>query len=463
MQEFIRRLAELLGGPIMVWGAAAVGTFLSVKSGFVQLRFFRRSMKTVFGGIFSKRKKNGVSPFQAVTAALAGTLGTGNIAGVAVAVFVGGPGAIFWMWISAFLGMATKYAEITLAVRHRIKEKDGFRGGPMYYLSRRTGILFSVLCLLASFGVGNMVQSNTAFCAMRMLFPESTGYIQILMIAAAIAVVCILSGGFSRVSHVTEKLLPALAVLYIGSCVAVILSDLPASGRAFFLIFRDAFSLRSAAGGAGGYLLMRAIRTGCAKGIFTNEAGLGSAPIAHAAADCNFPAEQGLWGIFEVFFDTIVMCTLTGIVVIGANPSGVLSADGVSVTMAAFSSSLGIWSAYLIGFSVLLFAFASILAWGSYGAACLTYLGGGRRALCIYYFIFGIAVYIGAVLKISLVWDLADVLNGLMMLPNLCGLVLLSGEVREETGRLLTKKYCGKQRKRASCTKKSRFRHIGPV
>ena len=352
MQEFIRRLAELLGGPIMVWGAAAVGTFLSVKSGFVQLRFFRRSMKTVFGGIFSKRKKNGVSPFQAVTAALAGTLGTGNIAGVAVAVFVGGPGAVFWMWISAFLGMATKYAEITLAVRHRIKEKDGFRGGPMYYLSRRTGILFSVLCLLASFGVGNMVQSNTAFCAMRMLFPESTGYIQILMIAAAIAVVCILSGGFSRVSHVTEKLLPALAVLYIGSCVAVILSDLPASGRAFFLIFRDAFSLRSAAGGAGGYLLMRAIRTGCAKGIFTNEAGLGSAPIAHAAADCNFPAEQGLWGIFEVFFDTIVMCTLTGIVVIGANPSGVLSADGVSVTMAAFSSSLGIWSAYLIGFSV---------------------------------------------------------------------------------------------------------------
>ena len=203
MQEFIRRLAELLGGPIMVWGAAAVGTFLSVKSGFVQLRFFKQSMKTVFGGIFSKRKKNGVSSFQAVTAALAGTLGTGNIAGVAVAVFAGGPGAVFWMWISAFLGMATKYAEITLAVRHRVKGKDGFRGGPMYYLSRRTGILFSILCLLASFGVGNMVQSNTAFCAMRMLFPESVWYIQILMIAAAIAVVCILSGGFSRVSRVT--------------------------------------------------------------------------------------------------------------------------------------------------------------------------------------------------------------------------------------------------------------------
>lgn len=457
MQEWIKRLAELLGGPIMVWGAAAVGTFLTVKSGFVQIRFFKRSLCAVFGGIFCKKKKGGVSSFQAVTAALAGTLGTGNIAGVTAAVFAGGPGAVFWMWISAFLGMATKYTEITLAVRHRVKEKDGYRGGPMYYLSRRAGVLFSILCLLASFGVGNMVQSNTAFCAMRALFPEHLTWVYLLMVAAAVMTVCILSGGFSRVSRVTEKLLPALAVFYIGGCAAVILLDLPAAGRAVSLIFHDALSLRSAAGGAGGYLLMRAIRTGCAKGIFTNEAGLGSAPIAHAAADCKFPAEQGLWGIFEVFFDTIVMCTLTGVVVIAANPSGVMSADGVSVTMMAFSGALGHWSVYLLGFSVLLFAFASILAWGSYGAACLNYLGGGRRILRGYYLMYGLAVYTGAVLQISLVWDLADVLNGLMMLPNLCGLVLLSGEMREETGRLLVQKSCGKRRKQASCTKKSGF------
>lgn len=202
---------------------------------------------------------------------------------------------------------------------------------------------------------------------------------------------------------------------------------------------------------------MHAVRVGCAKGIFTNEAGLGSAPIAHAAADCESPASQGLWGIFEVFFDTIIMCTLTGIVVIGANPSGVSSPDGVSVTMQAFSGALGAWSAYFIGFSVLLFAFASILAWGSYGTACLAFLGGGRRALCGYRLLYGLAVYVGAVLQISFVWDLADVLNGLMMLPNLIGLVLLSREMREETNLLRRQISCEKRRKRRDGEKKDGF------
>ena len=457
MQEWIRKLAELLGGPIMVWGAAAVGTFLTVKSGFVQIRYFKQSLCHVFGGLFKKKSEKGVSSFQAVTAALAGTLGTGNIAGVAAAVFAGGPGAIFWMWISAFLGMATKYTEITLAVRHRIRGKNGYIGGPMYYLSAKSGVLFSVLCLLASFGAGNIVQSNTAFCAMRALLPNHMLWPHLMMAVAAIATIGILSGGFGRVARVTEKLLPGLAVFYIAGCMAVILLDIPAAGRALLSIFHGAFSFQSAAGGVGGYLFMRAIRTGCAKGIFTNEAGLGSAPIAHAAANCRYPAEQGLWGIFEVFFDTIVMCTLTGIVVISANPGGINSEDGVAVTMSAFSNALGHWSAYLLGFVVLLFAFASILAWGSYGAACITYLGGTKRALRRYRILYGMAVYAGAVLQVSMVWDLADVLNGMMMLPNLCGLVWLSSEMREETKRLFVKKSCEKRRKGTLCMKKSRF------
>lgn len=438
----------------MVWAAGAVGVYLMMKCRFVPVRYFVRSLALVFRGISSKEKG---SSFRALTTALSGTLGTGNIAGVAVALSVGGAGSIFWMWVSAFFGMATKYTEIVLAVKYRKKDGEEYRGGPMYYLPPILAVFFSVFCTAASFGVGNIVQTNTAFCAVRTAFPDIPilAYFSVFLMAAG--VFCILRGGMRGVSAFLEKVLPLLAGGYMILCFTVFFCRPHWVTAAFSRIFAEAFSPWSAIGGAGGYYIMKAMRTGCAKGIFTNEAGLGSAPIAHASASCTVPAEQGLWGIFEVFFDTIVMCTLTSIVILGAFPEGVQGSDGIMIAMTAFSSVLGSWAGGIIGIAVCFFAFVSVLAWGGYALEALKYYKIGRNGVLLYITTYTAATLLSIWIAPDLAWECADILNAMMLLPNLLGIVCLSSEMQYETKRLNVGKSCLKQRKRVSRSKKSGF------
>ena len=454
MLEWIFGLSTFFGGPVMVWAAGAVGVYLMIRSGFVPVRYFGRSLAQVCKGGSSGKS---ASSFRALATALSGTLGTGNIAGVAVALSVGGAGSIFWMWVSAFFGMATKYTEIVLAVRYRRKEGGVYCGGPMYYLPRIPAALFSIFCVAASFGVGNIVQANTAFCAVRAAFPDFPNLAILAVVFMAGGVFCILRGGMSGVSAFLEKALPLLAGGYIVLCLAVFVCRPHSVIDAFSAILSDAFSPMSALGGTGGYCLMRAMRTGCAKGIFTNEAGLGSAPIAHASADCVSAAEQGLWGIFEVFFDTIVMCTLTAIVVLGAFPDGVQGNNGIAITMDAFSSVLGSWAGGAVGVSVLLFAFISILAWGGYALEVLKYCRIKWRGILLYIWLYAAFVILSIWIPSKQAWECADILNALMLLPNLFGLIYLSNEMQYETMWLNARKSCGKQRKHSHDSKKGGF------
>lgn len=442
MQPMLNRLYSLFIEPVMLWGVLAVGLLLTVRTNFIQFRHLIHALRYTFARMFERPREGqrGITPFQAVTTALSGTLGTGNIAGVAAAVSIGGAGALFWMWIGAFLGMATKYSEITLAMRFRKKGASGWLGGPMYYIEQTWGgkklaSAFAIFCLLSSFFIGNMVQSNTAAAAVRTISAQSMTVIGLLFAGIALLIGLVILGGIKRIARTTELLVPAMALFYIGSCLVVLFRNLTALPDVFCRIVSEAFSLKSAAGGISGSLLMRGMKAGFTRGIFTNEAGLGSAPIAHAAAENNLPARQGLWGIFEVFLDTIVMCTLTGLVVIlsGGYQSG--SSDGAAITLAAFEEYLGSFSALLIGISTVFFAMASIIGWCYYGEVCVRYLFRSKHALLIYKLCYVAAVYIGAVSSIDLIWGLTDICNALMMLPNLLTVALLSGIVREETRR----------------------------
>lgn len=444
MQPFVDALNSFFSGPVMVCGIAAVGLLLSIRTRFIQFSRLGYTLRTTFSQMFrrSGRGRQGITPFQAVTTALSGTLGTGNIAGVATAVSLGGAGAVFWMWVSAFFGMATKYGEIVLAMRTRRKRPDGsWAGGPMYYIEeamggRRLACAFAVFCLLSSFCMGNMVQSNTAAAAVAEISGMGPTSLRLLFLGVAAVVGFVIIGGIRRIARTTEALVPAMALFYLGGCLVVLCTHLPELADALGEIFAGAFSLRSAAGGASGYLMNRAIKIGFSKGVFTNEAGLGSAPIAHASAENDLPARQGLWGIFEVFLDTVVMCTLTGLVVIvsGFHLGG--SANGAAITLAAFDRYLGGFASFLIGVSTVFFAVASIIGWAWYGETCVRYLFRSRAAVLCYKCCYVAAVYLGAVSAVELVWGLADVCNSLMMLPNLAGVVLLSGAVGEETRRL---------------------------
>ena len=439
MQNPFSLLSVFLSGPVMVWGVSVIGLLISFGTRFVQIRMFAQSVKTVLFGM--KKEQNGqISSFQAVTAALSGTIGTGNIAGVAIALAAGGAGAIFWMWISAFLGMAVKFAEITMAVRFRERKDGRFVGGPMYYLThaigKRTGKLFAWLCICSSFFVGNMVQANTAFGALQAITPLSAPALMCLFLVLSVVTGIVLAGGMGRIVSVTQVLVPVMAAVYLLGCIVVIVLHPASCLKALCSIVTEAFSFQSMAGGIGGSMLMQAMRVGCTKGVFTNEAGLGSAPIAHAAAECESPAVQGLFGVFEVFFDTIVMCTLTAVVILSSGVSFDAAADGISITLAAFAQTFGETARILLGVSVLFFAFAAILSWGGYGDSCILFLNGKRRARRFYHVLYAAAVFLGAVFPVLSLWELADLFNGLMMIPNLLGLILLLPVVKEETCRL---------------------------
>jgi len=406
------------------------------------------------GSLFKKSDKDhgkNLTPFQAVTTALAGTVGTGNIAGVTGAIFVGGPGAVFWMWVSAFFGMCTKYAEIALAMKYREKDANGvYHGGPMYYITKGLGknwkwlaVIFAILGGLASFGIGNIAQSSEIAGAVNSLTGLSPMIVGILL---AIVVAVVILGGVKRIGQVTSLLVPFMAIFYIVCGVIVILmriGDIPA---AFVEIFKGAFSFKSVGGGIFGYAIMLAMRQGFARGVFSNEAGLGSAPIAHAASSTEEPVEQAIWGVFEVFIDTIVICSITALTVI---LSGVLDTPGGldafaskgAAAVSAFNSILpGTIGGIVIQISLIFFALSTILSWSYYGVSCWAYISKNNKVVdLIYKVIFILVCVVGATGSGTLMWDISDTLNGLMALPNLIALIPLAGVVAK-----LTKDYFAK-------------------
>jgi len=436
-----------------IWGVPAmiciigVGLLLSVRTRFIQIRKFGVAMKNTVGKIFDKTqaKDGSMSPFQAVCTALAGTVGTGNIAGVAGAIALGGPGAIFWMWCSAFLGMCTKFSEVTLAIHFREKNSNGeYVGGPMYYikngLSKKwyfLAVLYAVFGVLTVFGTGNATQVNTIVASINsalMSFHiidgtnDKANLIFGIFIAALVAMV--LLGGIKRIGQVTEKLVPFMAVLYVILALGVIIMNIEHVPAVFSEIFSGAFSPRAATGGVIGSMFL-SMKKGVSRGIFSNEAGLGTGSIAHACADTDNAVHQGMFGIFEVFMDTIIICTLTGLVVLLAAPGITYGqAAGAELTISGFTSTYGSWVSIFTAVAMCCFAFSTIIGWGLYGSRCIEFLGGEklvRPFLVIYSFV----SIVGATINLGLLWDIADTFNGLMAVPNLISLLMLSGQVKK--------------------------------
>lgn len=440
----------LVWGPVMMALLALAGIWLSVCAGFPQFRCFGKMLHVTLGSAFSGKKEDGaLSPFQAVSTALAGTVGTGNIAGVAGAVTLGGPGAVFWMWFSALLGMATKYAEVLLAVRYREKNEAGeWIGGPMYTIQNGLGekfrplaALFSLFGMFAAFGIGNMAQVNTissaAVALSETLAPGATPAFHIKLLVGlgiAVAAALVLLGGISRVGAVAEKLVPAMSLFYIAGAMAVIIQNASVLPQVLESIFAGAFCPDAVLGGAAGIGIRQAILLGVGRGVFSNEAGLGSAPIAHAATSETDPSRQALFGIFEVFADTIVICTLTALAILTSGisiPYG--HSSGAELTITAFASTFGGKTAgIVIALCIVFFAFASILSWSVYGCRCAEFLF-GPGVLTGYQLLFIVFIVIGAVCNLALVWNISNTLNGLMAVPNLIAVLALSGVVKKES------------------------------
>lgn len=430
--EIIRFVNDniLWGAPMLIL-MVGTGVYLSFKTKGIIFRKFGLILRLTLKGIFEKRpdSESGVSPFAAVSTALAGTVGTGNIVGVAIAVGTGGPGAIFWMWICAMLGMVTKFSEVTLALTYRRKGRDGkYFGGPMCYITdglncRPLAVIFCLFAIACSLGVGNSVQANSLAESASSAFGVSP---VISGAAASLLAGLVLIGGINRISKVAEILVPFMALLYIGGAAVVLFTNRSQILPAFSMIFADAFKGTSAIGGFCGASTTYALRTGVAKGVFTNEAGLGSAPIAHASADTDHPARQGLWGVFEVFFDTVIMCTVTGLVVI---TSGLWQSSDFSESVQRAFGNTFFGGEYLVAAGLAAFAFATIIAWYYYGERCVEFVF-GKKAITIYRLVFVGTVFVGANANIGAVWEIADFLNGMMAIPNLIAIFALTPVVK---------------------------------
>lgn len=427
----------------------AAGIFLSIRSGFFQFRRFGYVLRNTLGNLFNKnlhhKDKGSVSPFQAVTTALAGTIGTGSIAGVATALVLGGPGAVFWMWISALFGMITKYSEIVLALKFREKNANGaYIGGPMYYIKNGLGIkwlaaLFAAFAMIACIGTGNATQSNSISSVLDMNFnvkPWITG----LVLTVIVGIVII--GGVKRIATVNEKLVPVMAVFFILASIFALVFNVKSIPSAFALIFKEAFNFKSAFGGVAGYGILSAMRYGVGRGVFSNEAGLGSAPIAHSASSTEDPVKQGLWGVFEVFITTIIICTLSAVVVLSSGiyssafEAGISpSVSGAALSSAAYNEAIPYVGGIGIAISTVFFALSTILGWAYYGEVCAGYLFKNHSgpAINIYRIVYVIFVFVGAISEINTVWLVADCFNALMALPNLIALIGLSGLVVKTT------------------------------
>ncbi|MCQ2553811.1 MAG: sodium:alanine symporter family protein [Clostridia bacterium] len=437
-----------------IWGVPAmicivgVGILLSVRTGFIQVRQFKQALKSTIGKLFdkSKAKEGTMSPFQAVCTALAGTVGTGNIAGVAGAVALGGPGAVFWMWCSAFLGMCTKFAEVTLAVHFRETNANKEHvGGPMYYIRNGLGskwawlaTLYAVFGVLTVFGTGNATQVNTIVTAIDSALSNfgvgsanSYGVINaIIGVFIAILVAIVLLGGVKRIGKVTERLVPFMALLYIVLALGVVVINFKHVPGVFASIIEGAFNPMAITGGAVGSMFM-SLKRGVSRGIFSNEAGLGTGSIAHACADTDDPVHQGLFGIFEVFVDTIVICTLTALVILCGNASvnyGI--AAGAELTISGFTSTYGGWVSVFTAVALCCFAFSTILGWGLYGSRFAEFVF-GNKIVKPFLVLYSMVAILGATVDLGLLWGIADTFNGLMAIPNLIALFLLSGTLVE--------------------------------
>ena len=451
MTETIANINSALNG--FIWGVPAmvciigVGIWLSVRTNFIQIREFAHAIKVTIGRMFHKgeAEEGSVTPFQAVCTALAGTIGTGNIAGVAGAIAIGGPGAVFWMWCSALLGMCTKFSEVTLAVHFREKNSEGdWVGGPMYYIKNGLGknwhflaYIYAVLGVLTVFGTGNATQVNTITAAIDSALinfgaaedVSGLGTVNLIIgIVIAVLIGLVLIGGLKRIGSVTEKLIPFMALLYIVLSLGVIVLNIKAVPGVFVNIVRGAFTPSGVTGGVVGSMFL-SMKKGVSRGIFSNEAGLGTGSIAHAASDTKDPVQQGFFGVFEVFMDTIVVCTMTALVIL---TSGVNinygQAAGAELTISGFTSTYGGWITILTAVAMCCFAFSTILGWGLYGTRCLEFLL-GSKANRPFMVVYSLVAIIGATADLGLMWDIADTCNGFMVIPNLIALFLLSGTV----------------------------------
>ena len=474
MDSFLQTITNLNSSVnSFVWGVpmlillVGTGILMTLLTKFFQVTHIGHWMKKTIGAVFTDkhvtahtgRDDRSISQFQSLCTALAATIGTGNIAGVSAAIVSGGPGAIFWMWIVAFFGMMTNYAENVLGIYYRRKNSVGeWCGGAMYYLRDGLGsrkgmkgigtvlaILFSFFCVVASFGIGNMSQINTIAANMTAVFkipPYITGIV--LMILAALVII----GGLKRIASVTEKIVPFMAIAYIIGAIIVVVANASQIPAVFSSIFKGAFAAKAVGGGIVGYGVKLAVTWGMKRGVFSNEAGLGSSVMVHSASNIKEPVMQGMWGIFEVFADTIVVCTLTALVILSSGvvdlTNGTMNSDLVSTALVseAFSRVFGGFGGIFIAIAVLLFAFSTVLGWSQYGMRGFEYLF-GTKATIIYRVIFVLFIFIGSTMNLTLAWDLSDTFNGLMAIPNLIGVLSLSGVVLKITANYVRRTFRG--------------------
>jgi AGCS family alanine or glycine:cation symporter len=442
MQEDLGVLLGEISG--FVWGLPLIillvgtGVFLTIRLRGLQVSQLGRALRIAFSRTDTQAAGD-ISHFKALMTALAATVGIGNIAGVATAIAAGGPGAVFWMWMTALFGMATKYSEAILAVKYRVvDENGGMSGGPMYYLERGLGlkwlgVLFALFGAIAAFGIGNMAQANTVAHALETSFGVRTWATGLVM---AVLTAAVILGGIKRIGSVSGFLVPVMALIYIAGGVLVLLLNYQAVPGAIVLIFERAFTPTAATGGFAGALVMQTIKMGVSRGLFSNESGLGSAPIVAAAAKTKNPFRQALVSMTGTFIDTIIVCSITGLVIVSTG-SWETGQTGAELTVAAFSKGLpGNSGGLIVAIGTILFAYSTILGWAYYGEKCCEYLLGIRSVLT-YRYLWVIAVFCGALIKLQMVWDFADIMNGLMAIPNLIGLLGLSGVIVAETRRYL--------------------------
>ena len=440
VEEIIKAIDGVVWGPIMLVFLIGMGLYLTIRMGFFQFRRFGYTMKNTLFSMFDKKQHqkdaSGVSPFQAMATAMAGTIGTGSIAGLATAIVAGGPGAIFWMWVSALLGMVTKFSEIVLSIKFREKnEKGEWVGGPMYYLQnglkkKWLAVLFAIFAMCACLGTGNATQSNSIAMAIESNFHVPMWITGIVLTVIAAAVIL---GGMRRIASVNEKLVPVMAVFYVVCAVVCLALNITKVPQAFKLIFQEAFNFKAAFGGVAGFGIMKAMQFGFSRGVFSNEAGLGSAPMAHAASSATDPVKQALWGMFEVFFTTIIICTLSGLIIItaGLYQTGL---DGAALSSASFNEILPGVGGIGVAIATVFFALSTILGWAYYGEVSIGYLTNkSKTAVMVYRIIYVAFVFIGTVASLDVIWGFSSIMNGLMAIPNLIGVVGLITVVKEAT------------------------------
>lgn len=433
LNAIIKAVSDIVWGPPMLILLVGTGLYLSFKLKGMQFWALGHAFKLIFKK--EENAKGDISNFAALTTALAATVGTGNIVGVATAISLGGPGAVFWMWVTGLVGMATKYSEAILAVKYREEGSNGYKGGPMYYLAKGANMpilatLFASFTILASFGIGNMTQANAVSNAISSQFEFSASYTGIILLVITAFVVL---GGIKAIGKTTSFLIPFMIAIYLTTALVIIISNYEKIDDAFGMIFYYAFNPHAATGGFAGAAIAAAIRYGIARGVFSNESGLGSAPIAAAAAKTSDPVKQALISMTQTFIDTLIVCTMTALIILMA-PVWTQGVSAGEVTLKSFEYFLGSWGSMVVVFSTILFGYSTILGWSYYGEKAFEYLFGEGKII-LYRVFFILIIYVGATAELKLVWNFSDIANALMAIPNLIGLLLLAKIVSSETDR----------------------------